>query len=148
MIYNIMRKDTVLARINMDDGFVQVKEDLPFGLNLSDISSKSIITDRVKNISNFKSWCAGRLLNLCYVNKSDNNTMSSFFYELNDDEKMKISLLYKCTDVQDDFWIKEDNDNSYYQDILSDRLKFYNRIVSISSKPEICAFRNFISTGF
>lgn len=61
---------------------------------------------------------------------------------------MKISLLYKCTDIQDDFWIKEDNDNSYYQDILSDRLKFYNRIASISSKSEICAFRNFISMGF
>lgn len=35
MIYNIMRKDTVLARINMDDGFVQVKEDLPLGYILS-----------------------------------------------------------------------------------------------------------------
>ena len=51
MIYNIMRKDTVLARINMDDGFVQVKENLPFGLNLSDISSESTIIDRVKNIT-------------------------------------------------------------------------------------------------
>ena len=148
MIYNIMRKDTVLARINMDDGFVQVKENLPFGLNLSDISSESTITDRVKNISNFKSWCAGRLLNLHYVNKSDNNTISSFFYELNDDEKMKISLIYKCTDVQDDFWVKEDNDNSHYQDILSDRLKFFNKVASISSKTEMCAFRNFISIGF
>lgn len=31
MIYNIMRKDIELACINMDDGFVQVKENLPLG---------------------------------------------------------------------------------------------------------------------
>lgn len=62
MIYEIMRKDTSLATINMEDGSVKINEILPIGLVLINTNNNTSIKDRIKNISNFKSWCAGRLL--------------------------------------------------------------------------------------
>lgn len=62
MIYEIMRKDISLATINMEDGSVEINETLPIGLELIETNNTTLIQDRIKNISNFKSWCAGRVL--------------------------------------------------------------------------------------
>ena len=62
MIYEIMRKDISLAIINMEDGSVKINETLPIGLELIETNNTASIQVRIKNISNFKSWCAGRVL--------------------------------------------------------------------------------------
>lgn len=151
MIYNIMRKDTVLACINMDDGFVQVKEDLPFGLNLSDISSESTITDRVKNISNFKSWCAGRLLMMNQKHAKKICNALALSQDMGDDNRMKIALIYRCTTLQDAFWVKKEGDNIQYKDISLFRNESHNILTPVSLRGESSIFnkvlKNWVDVG-
>lgn len=143
MIYDIMERDTLIASIDMKDGYVRIIETLPVGLNLKQITS-STIKDRADNISYFKEWSVNRLLLMnkeCITSSQD---IYAVFSNINDNEKMKIALIYKCTVSNDDYWIKQDSDDIQYKDILSYRDRFYDRLNRITTKKDFYAFKAFM----
>lgn len=151
MIYEIMRKDTSLATINMEDGSVKINGILPIGLVLINTNNNTSIKDRIKNISNFKSWCAGRLLMMNQKHAKKICNALALSQDMSDDNKMKIALIYKCTTLQDAFWVKEKNDNIRYNDVSLFRNESHNILTPVSLRGESSIFnkvlKNWVDVG-
>lgn len=151
MIYNILRKDILLADIDMKDGSVRIYKSLPIGLNLINTNKYTDISKRVNNIINFKNWCAGRLLMMSQKHAKKICNALSLSQDMNDDNKMKIALVYKCTTLQDAYWVKLEKDKSEYKDVSLFQNKSNNILTPVSLRGESSIFnkvlKNWVDAG-
>ena len=151
MIYEIMRKDISLAIINMEDGSVKINETLPIGLELIETNNTASIQVRIKNISNFKSWCAGRVLMMNQKHAKKICNALAISQDFNDDNRMKIALIYKCTTLQDAFWVREEGNLLKYKDVSLFQNKSSNILTPVSLRGESSIFnkplKNWVDIG-
>lgn len=151
MVYEIMRKDISLAIINMEDGSVKINETLPIGLELTVTNNTTSIQARIKNISNFKSWCAGRVLMMNQKHAKKICNALAISQDFNDDNRMKIALIYKCTTLQDAFWVREEGNLLKYKDVSLFQNKSSNILTPVSLRGESSIFnktlKNWVDIG-
>lgn len=151
MVYEIMRKDISLAIINMEDGSVKINETLPIGLELIETNNTTSIQARIKNISNFKSWCAGRVLMMNQKHAKKICNALAISQDFNDDNRMKIALVYRCTTLQDAFWVREEGSRLKYSDVSLFENKSNNILTPVSLRGESSIFnktlKNWVDIG-
>lgn len=151
MVYEIMRKDISLAIINMEDGSVKINETLPIGLELTETNNTTSIQARIKNISNFKSWCAGRVLMMNQKHAKKICNALAISQDFNDDNRMKIALVYRCTTLQDAFWVREEGSRLKYSDVSLFKNKSNNILTPVSLRGESSIFnktlKNWVDIG-
>lgn len=151
MIYEIMRKDRLLATIDMKDGSVKINDKLPIGMKLLDITSDLTISDRIDNITNFKNWCASRLLMMNQKHAKKICNALAISQDMNDDNKMKIALTYRCTTLQDAFWVKTQGEDIKYENISLFKNKSHNILTPVSLRGESSIFnkilKNWVDIG-
>lgn len=151
MFYEIMRKDISLAIINMEDGSVKINETLPIGLELTETNNTPSIQARIKNISNFKSWCAGRVLMMNQKHAKKICNALAISQDFNDDNRMKIALVYRCTTLQDAFWVREEGSRLKYSNVSLFKNKSNNILTPVSLRGESSIFnktlKNWVDVG-
>ena len=127
----LMSKDTVVLEINMDEGVYNILNDerLPFQLrgklrripDFSEIKSRYDDVQRTIAINKCRdaviSYLASRVLPLSRENAKKVYNLFGFSQLQDDISKARIALVCRAASLQDDFWIKLDNEACTWSDV-------------------------------
>lgn len=125
----LMNEDTVVMEINFDDGLYHIRnaEKMPYQLkdrivsiNDTDILSmerKDLLRASFKNQMVVSGYFASRVLPLTRENAKKIYSLFGFEQMQDDYSKMKIAILCRAVSLQDNYWIKNSDDKTVWDDI-------------------------------
>ena len=116
-IYNLMLKDRIVMTIDVTDGTVKIEDErlLPFDFHV--IDQPILIADRLKNLTSFQDWCAGRTLMMSQKHAKSICNALAISQDISTENKANIALAYHCSTLQDAYWIKKNSENLSYNNV-------------------------------
>ena len=136
LCYEIMLKDTVVASINISNGFATIKENaLPFDLKLK--ANIQTIEDSIENILSFKEWCASRTLMMSQKHAKKICNALAISQDVSVENKARIAIAYHCSTLQDSYWIKQKGSSLTYEEVSLFRNTSRNVLTPVSLRGEV-----------
>lgn len=114
--YTIMWKDIPVFSISKKQGLVTIhnKDLLPFDIFLEEDED---FDTQVNNKVNFNSWAASRILNLDRTYAHEILNHFNLSQKLTDADKAQIAIQTRCVSLNDNFWLKESDENISWDQI-------------------------------
>lgn len=127
----LMMKDEIVMQINLDEGKFDIKNEnlLPWETkgkwrrvpSFEEVKSKYDDTQRLisinKNKETFMSFLASRVLPLTRENAKKIYNLFGFSQLQDEYSKAKIAIICKAVSLQDNYWIKKENDTLKWKDV-------------------------------
>lgn len=113
MLYSLFNKNHETLRFDFDDAYIQVIDNkyLPFALkDYIKTTGEKDMKGSLKDISTVRDYLASRTLNLSRENAKAILNVAALPQSLRTDQKLKIVMACNGLTMQDNFWIKKDND--------------------------------------
>lgn len=127
----LMNKDEIVIKVNFDEGIYDVLNDnlLPYQLkgkirpvqsvepNMTKYELTQIIIAAQKNYSAITGFLSSRVLPLTRENAKKIYNLFGFSQAQDEIAKCKIAILCRAISLQDNYWIKLENDKSEWKDV-------------------------------
>lgn len=115
--YEIMHKEKVVARISTN-GKCEILDErfMPYDMYL-DTDDENDIDILINNINNFNHWCASRVLSLDRKYAKELLNSIGAAQSVTDLDRAKISLSYHCVSLTDVYWVREQGENSTFDEL-------------------------------
>lgn len=115
MVYEIMHRENIVARLNTNGECTIIKPDfLPYHLYLEE---EKDIDSRMNNIMNFYYWCATRVLTLDRKYAKEILNSIGVTQATTDRDRAKIALSYHCLSLADIYWVREEGEEIAFAEI-------------------------------
>lgn len=140
-VYEIMYGERRSARIDTQGHCVIFEADfMPWNLYLDD--SDEEIDTLVSNVTNFYYWCATRILTLDRQYAKEILNSIGVSQAVTDRDRAQIALTYRCVSLTDVYWVKEQGDESRFQDVNLYDNHLSNAFVDVSLRGKQITVQN------
>lgn len=141
-VYEIMYGERRSARIDTQGHCVIFEADfMPWNLYLDD--SDEEIDTLVSNVTNFYYWCATRILTLDRQFAKEILNSIGVSQAVTDRDRARIALTYRCVSLTDIYWVKEQGDESRFQDVNLYDNHLSNAFVDVSLRGKQITVQNY-----
>lgn len=115
MVYEIMHKDRVVARIdNRGKCKIYFTSFMPYHLYLEEKEDFDTLVD---NVTNFNYWCATRVLTLDRKYAKEILNSVGLQQMTTDRDRAKMALSYRCLSLADVFWVRMKGEKVRFADV-------------------------------